>query len=150
MATHVKVTGQRVEIKVMVLDPPRGVGRETIHDQPVTTEVRDVRERVVASVFSRVYDDVGEERIGRHVGGIERVLSNQSIGVQVEYHNFGGLQLFAGTKGVVHAGVHDPQPIARVHVDAEYRHDAVGRVRGQTVLFVIRIRYQIWRPIFWF
>lgn len=76
MAAHVKVTGQRVEIKVMVLNPPRGVGRETIHDQPVTAKVRDVCERVVASVFGRIHDDVGEERIGRHVGGIERVLSN--------------------------------------------------------------------------
>lgn len=32
LATHVKVTGQRIEIKVMMLNPPRGVCRETVDD----------------------------------------------------------------------------------------------------------------------
>jgi len=130
VAAHVEVTGQRVEVEVMVLHPPRGVGREAVHHQPVSAQVRDVGERVVACVFGRVGDDVGEERVGFHVVRPERVLPDQRVGVQVEHHELGGLELITLAPDVAQAGVHYPQTIAHVYANTEHRHYAIGRVRG--------------------
>jgi len=106
VAAHVEVAAERIEMEVMVFHPPRGVGRETVHDQPVTAQVGDVRERVVAGVSGRVRDDVGEERVGFHVVRPERVLSDQRVGVQVEYHDLRCLRLFGHAHDVIQAGVH--------------------------------------------
>lgn len=146
-ATHVVVAGQRVEVEVMVLDPPGRVCGEAVHHQPVAAQVRDVGKRVVASLPGGVYQDVGEERVGLHVVRFKRVLPDQGVSVQVENHNLGGLQLVGRTPDVVQTGVDQPQSVTMVHVHAEYGYDAIGRVRGQAVLFVVWVRYQIGRSI---
>jgi len=150
LAAHVEVAGQRVEVEVVVLDAPRRVGREAVHDQSVTAQVGHVRERVVARLLGRVRDDVGEERVGFHVFGFERVLPDQRVRVQVEHHEFGRLHLYGLAPHVLQTGVDQPQPVAHVHVDAEHRHDPIARVRRQTVLLVVRVRNQAGRSVFRF
>jgi len=146
----VEVAGQRVKVEEVVLHPPRRVRREAVHDQPVPSQVRDVRERVVARFLGSVRQDVGEERVGLHVIGSERVLPDQRVRVQVEHHELGSLHRDGLAPHVVQTGVDQPQSIAHVHVDAEHGHDSIGHVGRQTVLFVIRVRYQIGRSVFRF
>lgn len=150
LTAHMEVTGQRVEVEEVVLDPPRRVGRETVHDQPVSAQVRYVRESVVARFLGRVSDDVGEERVGLHVVRSKRVLPDQRVRVQVEHHEFGCLHLNGLAPHVLQTGVDQPQSVAHVHVDPKHGHDPIGRVRRQTVLFVARIRYQVGRSVFRF
>lgn len=148
VAAHVEVTGQRVEVEVMVLDAPRGVGRETVHDQPVTAQVGYVSVGVRARLLGGVGQDVGEERVGFHVVRFERVLPDQRVGVQVEHHQLRRLHLIGLAPDVVQPGVHQPQPVAHVHANPEHGHDAVRRVGRQTVLLVLGIRYQAGRSVF--
>jgi len=122
LTAHVEVPGQWVKVEVMMLHSPGRIGRKTIHDQPVTTQVRYVRECVVARLRGRVRDDVGEERIGLHVVGSERVLSDQRVGFQVKYHQLRSLQLLGLAPDVVQPSVDQPQPVARVHVHTEHGH----------------------------
>lgn len=150
LATHVEVAGQRVKVEEVVLHPPRRVRREAVHDQSVPAQIRDVRVRVVASFLGSVRHDVGEERVGLHVIGSESVLPDQHVSVQVEYHELGRLHQVGLAPHVVQTGVDQPQSIAHVNVDAIHGHDSIGRVVRQTILFVVRVRYQIGRSVFRF
>lgn len=72
--SHVKVTGERIHIKEVVLDAVALASLQIIDDDRVASQVRDVGVRVLALARGHIHHDVGEEGVILHIFLVEDVL----------------------------------------------------------------------------
>jgi len=115
--------GQRVEVEVMVIDPPDRVPVVVVHQQ-AAADVRQIGERAVARPPFRVHHQAREPRVAVHAQHVlvDHVLPDDPVRVQVEDEQLRR----ADPRAVRDAHVDYPQPVARVHGRPVRVDDPVG------------------------
>lgn len=146
-AADVEHGGQRVEVEVMVVDPPHRVPPVVVHHQ-AAADVRQIGVRAVARLPFRVSHQPREPRVsvGAHQVLGHHVLPDHPVGVQVE-----DVQLrLADLRAVRDAHVDHPQPVAHVYAQPVRVDDPVGGPLAggrQSVHRVVRIGHQPRRTV---
>lgn len=90
--------------------------------------------------------DVSKERVILEIRALQLVPPHEFVCVQIEDHDGGMGDLLRFSQDVGQAGVHDPEPIARVNFHPEGRYDLIrfrfGFLRRERVCVPVRIRDQ--------